>query len=63
MNTIQSLERLRFVVRHLDPRHAQGETVRELRQRAEGGKLFSRKLILAHLLPVVVRVVRVVVLT
>lgn len=55
MNAIQPGERFRFVVRHLDPRHPQGETVRDLRQSAERGELFSRKL--THLLPVVVRVV------
>lgn len=57
MHAIQPGERLRFIVRHLDPRHAQGEPVRDLRQRAQRGKLFSRKLTFAHLLPVVFRVV------
>jgi len=61
MNAIQPGERFRFVVRHPDPRHTQSETVCDLRQRAERGELFSRKLTPAHLLPVVVRVVRVVV--
>ena len=57
MNAIQAGERFRFVVRHLDARHAEGETMYDLRQRAERGKLFSRKLTFAHLLPDVVRVV------
>jgi hypothetical protein len=61
MHAIQAGERFGFVVRHLDPRHPQSETVRYLLQRTERCKLFSRKLTLVHLLPVVVRVVRVVV--
>ena len=62
MNAIQPRERFRLVVGHLDPGHAQGETMSDLRQSAERRKSFSRKLIFVHLLPVVVRVVRVVVL-
>ena len=57
MHAIQPRECFRFVVRHFNPRHAQGETMHELRQRAERGKSFSRTLTFAHLLPVVVRVV------
>ena len=60
MDVVQPRERLRFVVRHLDARHPQGETVNNLRQRAERGEMFDRKRSFAHLLPVV-RLVRVVV--
>jgi hypothetical protein len=62
MNDIQARERFRLVVRHLNARHPQGETVNDLGQRAQRRELFSRKLILVHLPEVVVRVVRVVVL-
>ena len=57
MDAVQAGERLRFVVRHLDPGHAQSEPMHDLGPRAERRKLFSRKLTFAHLLPVVVRVV------
>lgn len=62
VNTIQPRQRFRFVLRHFETGHSQGETVRDLWQRAERAKLFSRKLTFAHLLPVVVRVRVVVVL-
>jgi hypothetical protein len=62
MNDIQARERFRLVVRHLNARHAQGETVNDLGQRAQRRELFSRKLIPVHLPEVVVRVVRAVVL-
>ena len=61
VDTVQARERFRLVVRHLEARHAQGESVHDTRQRAEDGKLFSRKLTLAHLPEGIVRVVRVVV--
>ena len=57
MHAIQPRERFRFVMRHFQPGHAQGETMPDLGQRAKRGKLFSRTLTFAHLLPVVVRVV------
>jgi hypothetical protein len=60
MNAVQPRKRLYFVVRHLDARHPEGETVNDLGQRAQRRELFSRKLTVAHLLDVVVRVVRVV---
>ena len=57
VDAIQTSQRLRFVLRHFDARHAEGEPMRDLRQRAERRKLFSRPPTVAHLLPVVVRVV------
>ena len=62
MNAIQPRERFGFVIRHLEAGDAQGEAVDHVGPRTERRKLFSRKLTGVHLLEVVVRVVRVVVL-
>lgn len=62
MNAVQTRERFRLVERHLDARHTQRETVRDLGQRIQRREMFSRKLTLVHLPEVVVRVVRVDVL-
>ena len=61
MHAIQPGQRVRFVVRHLKPRHPQGETVDEATDRANRRELFSSALRFAHLPEVVVRVVVVVV--
>jgi hypothetical protein len=62
VHSVQPRERFRLIVRHLETRDAQRETVNDLGQRLQRRELFSRKLTLAHLPDVVVRVVRVVVL-
>ena len=54
VNAVQPSERFHFIVRHLDVRDTQGETVNDIRQRAERRELFSRKLPGVHL-PEVVR--------
>ena len=59
MNAVQSRKSFRFIMRHLDTRDTQSETMNDLGQRTERRKLFSRKLTRAHL-PEVVRVVRLV---
>jgi hypothetical protein len=61
MHAVQPGERFRFVLRHLEAGHAQRESVNDARQCAQGLKLFSRKLTVAHLPEVVVRVVVVLV--
>ena len=60
MNTVEPCEGFGLVVRHLEARNTERETVDDLRQRAQRREMFDRKLSFAHLLPVV-RVVRVVV--
>lgn len=62
MNTVQTRERFRFVVRHLDTGDTQGEAMNDLGQRTQRREMFGRKLTGVHLPDVVVRVVRVVVL-
>ena len=62
MDAIERRERFRFVARHLDAGHTQRETVNDIRPRLERREFLSRKLTVAHLPEVVVRVVRVVVL-
>ena len=61
MDAVQALEHVRFVVRHLNARHSQGEAVNNLRQRTQRREMFDQERSFAHLLPVVVRLVRVVV--
>ena len=61
MNAVKPRKRFRFVVRHLDAGYAQREAMNDARQNTQRWKLFSRKLTIAHLPEVVVRVVRVVV--
>lgn len=55
MNGVQPRERFHFIVREIDIRDTQGETVNDVVQRAERRKLFNRKLACAHLPEVVVR--------
>src|SRR5436190_3251642 len=52
MHAIQPSERLQFIVRHLDIRDAQGESVNDVGQRAERWELLSQKLTCVHLLEV-----------
>jgi hypothetical protein len=54
VNAVQPSERFHFIVRHLDVRDTQRETVNDILQRAERRELFSRKLTCVHL-PEVVR--------
>jgi hypothetical protein len=61
MDAIQPSERFHPIARHLEAGDTQRETVND-RQRPERRKFLSRKLNVAHLPEVVVRVVRVVVL-
>ena len=61
MDLIETRERFRLVVRHLDAGHAQGEPVNDALQCTQRRELFSQKLTLAHLPEGIVRVVRVVV--
>jgi hypothetical protein len=63
MHCIQAREGFRLVVRELDARDTQRETMNDLGQRIQRRELFSRKLTFVHLPDVVVRVVRVVVVT
>ena len=62
MHPVEPREGFRLIVRHLDARHAQRESVDNLGQRLQWRELFSRALNLVHFGDVVVRVVRVVVL-
>ena len=61
MNAVKPGQRFGFVVRHLDAGNAKRETVDDFRPSAKRREMFDRKRKAAHLLPVVVRVVRVVV--
>jgi len=64
MNAVQPRKRLHLIKRHFNAGDTQGETVRQIGQRAECRKIFSGKLTCAHLPEVVVVVrVRVVVWT
>ena len=56
MNAVQARERLHFVMGHFNAGDAQGETMHQIRQRAERRELFSRELTCVHLPEVVVRV-------
>ncbi len=60
MDAVQPRERFRFAVRHFEAGHPHREAVDNVRQPAQHRKMFSRKLTVAHLPEVVVRVVRVV---
>jgi hypothetical protein len=62
MNAVQSGERFRLLVRHLEAGDAQREAMHHAGQRTQRWELFGRKLAGVHLPEVVVRVVRVVVL-
>src|SRR5436190_6347880 len=53
VNAIQSSERFQLIVRHLEIRDAQGESVNDVGQRAERRELLSQKLICVHLLELV----------
>src|SRR5438552_1229612 len=52
MNAVQPSKRFQFIVRHLDTRDAQGESVNDVGQRAERGEVLSQKLTCVHLLEV-----------
>ena len=60
MNTVQTRESLRLLVRHLETSDTQGETVNDIGQRTQRREMFRRNLAGVHLPDVVVRVVRVV---
>ena len=53
MNAVQPSKRFQFIVRHLDTRDAQGESVNDVGQRAERWELLSQKLTCVHLLEIV----------
>src|SRR5205807_841205 len=55
IHTVQARERFLFVVRELDTRNAQCETMSDAGQRSKRRKIFSRKLTRVHLPEVVVR--------
>ncbi len=60
VHAIESRQRLRLVVRHLDAGYAQGETVNDARQRIQRREMLSGGVRADHLLLRVVRVVVVV---